>query len=90
MLEVRLPGLLRDSVGGEHPLWVEGETLEEAMQTLFGRYPLLRAHLYDEQGELRPHVLLFYNNRNLAQLERRDLPLELGDQLIVLQAVSGG
>lgn len=90
MLEVRLPGLLRDSVGGEHPLRVEGETLAEALESLLEQRPLLRTHLYDEQGRLRPHVLLFFNDRNLAYLERLDVPLQPGDKLIVLQAVSGG
>jgi sulfur-carrier protein len=35
-------------------------------------------------------VLLFYNDQNIAWLESLDLPLQKGDKLTVMQAVSGG
>ncbi len=90
MIEVRVPGLLRDSVGGQSRLDIEAATLQDALTNLLERYPLLRTHLYDETGKLRPHVLLYYNDQNLAWLGRLDAPLAPGDKLTILQAVSGG
>ena len=89
-LEVALPGLLRDCAGGRRTVWVEGATLAEALAGLDTAYPLLHVHLYDEAGRLRPHVLIFYNDESIAWLERLDLPLQPGDRIQVLQAVSGG
>lgn len=40
--------------------------------------------------QLRRHVLVFYNDDNLATITDRSLPLRAGDRLLVLQAVSGG
>ncbi len=54
------------------------------------QYPLLHIHLYQEDGQLRPHVLIFYNDESIKWLERRDLPLQRGDRLQVVQSVSGG
>ena len=89
-LQVNVPGLLRPSVGGSRSVTVSGATLDDALRNLLERYPLLRVHLYDEQGQLRQHILLYYNADNIAWLASRDVPLQSGDQLHILQAVSGG
>ena len=89
-IEVTLPNLLRSSLGGEDPVVVEGGTLAEALRDLRARHPLLRVHLFDEQERLRRHVLIYYNSENIAWLDSLDVPLRPGDQLHVLQAVSGG
>lgn len=89
-IEVRVPTILRDSTGGQGVFTLEAATLEEALQSLHETYPLLRVHLYDETGRLRPHVLIFYNKESIGWLERLDIPLQRGDQLEIIQAVSGG
>jgi sulfur carrier protein ThiS len=53
-------------------------------------HPRLRPHLYDEKMTLRRHVLIFFNDDNLAAIADRNVPLKSGDRLLVLQAVSGG
>lgn len=85
-----LPGLLRESAGGEARVAVPGSTLEEALTNLWARHPSLRVHLFDDHGRQRPHVLLFYNGENFTSLDTLDVPLRGGDRLDVLQAVSGG
>jgi adenylyltransferase/sulfurtransferase len=87
---VTVPALLRDSVGGKTSFSVAGATLAEALERMLETYPLLRIHLYDEAGQLRPHVLIFYNAESIAWLDRLDIPLRAGDRIDVLQAVSGG
>ncbi|WP_274649314.1 MoaD/ThiS family protein [Paenibacillus humicola] len=89
-IEVSVPSLLADCTGGRSRFRLEADTLEDALERLLGDYPLLRHHLYRESGELRPHVLLYYNDQNIAWLADRRIPLREGDRLLVLQAVSGG
>lgn len=89
-VSVSIPSLLEDCVGGRTRFSVDGATLAEALDALLTTYPLLRLHLYDEAQRLRKHVLLFYNDQNIARLERLDMPLRPGDRLTVLQNVSGG
>lgn len=45
---------------------------------------------HTEAMRLRKHVRIFYNDDNLATIADRDRPLQPGDRLQVLQAVSGG
>lgn len=89
-IEVSVPGLLRDCTGGRNRFELEAETVSGAIEALFAAYPLLRVHVYDEAGEVRRHVLLFYNDDNIAWMESLDVPLRAGDKLHVFQAVSGG
>jgi molybdopterin synthase sulfur carrier subunit len=89
-IEVSVPSLLSDCTGGQTCFSLAATTLADALQRLLESYPLLRVHLYEETGRLRPHVLIFYNENSIAWLERLDVPLRSGDRLHVLQAVSGG
>jgi adenylyltransferase/sulfurtransferase len=89
-IEVRVPGLLREFTEGQRRFALQADTLDGAIQGLTAKYPHLRVHLYTEKGELRQHVLLFYNDDNIKWLDRLDIPLKPGDRLSVVQAVSGG
>lgn len=89
-IEVNVPSMLKDCTGGRRAFTLEASTLAEAIHTLLETYPLLRLHLYDERGNQRPHVLLYYNEENVNWLDTLDVPLKPGDVLSVLQSVSGG
>ncbi len=89
-IEVTVPGLLADCVGGRRQVALEARTLAEALRRLPEEHPRLRPHLYDEAMRLRRHVLIFFNDDNVATIADREVPLKPGDRLLVLQAVSGG
>lgn len=89
-IEIHLPGLLADCVGGRRRADVEAETLGGALDALLETQPLLRIHLVDETRRLRPHVLVFYNDTSTKLLPSLDVLLKPGDRLHVVQAVSGG
>ena len=89
-LVVHLPTLLRPSVGGRDSVVVDAATLGEALDALLERHPLLRFHLYDDFGKLRTHVIVYYNGESVALMESLDVPLRAGDELEVINAVSGG
>lgn len=86
---VELPGLLAPLVG-DRRVSVRGVTLADALDDLVRSHPQLRVHLYDEKGALREHVNCFWRGRSTRWLERLDLPVEEGDVIVLLQAVSGG
>jgi len=89
-VSVSVPSMLAAATGGRRELSVEAETVAGAIRALVDGHPLLRVHLFDEAGEIRRHVHLFYNDHNTAWLDDLEIPLRQGDTLTVLQAVSGG
>ena len=50
-------------------------------------HPELRVHLFDETGDIRQHVSCFHNGAMVAD---RGVAMAEGDELVILQAVSGG
>ena len=90
-IPVTLPTLLAHCTGGARDVEVEAETLETCLDALLRSYPLLRPHLLDETGNLRPHVNVFLNDQNARWIDDwAAVRLAPGDTLTVIQAVSGG
>lgn len=89
-IEVSVPMMISDCTNGKTSFFLQATTLLEALDGLVATFPLLRIHVYTEQGVLRKHVLIYYNDDNITWLKELNLPLKNGDTLRVLQAVSGG
>jgi len=89
-IEVTVPGLLSEYTGGRRRFALEADTLDGALGRLIEEHPLLAPHLYDESRKLRSHVLMFFNDENIARMPSRGVALKRGDRLQILQAVSGG
>ena len=84
---VQIPSMLAGLVRGERRFSVEADDLEGALEAIFIRHPEFRVHVLDEQGRIRPHVMVFHNEDAVADLSSKVSP---GDTLTILQAVSGG
>lgn len=89
-VRIQIPSLLARIAGVERRLTGEGETVIDVLDDVLTRVPALRVHLFDESGALRPHVLCFLNETNTRWLDSLDAPVSDGDEITILQAVSGG
>lgn len=85
---IRLPRILDAAVGDVREVVVSGATVQDALHDLCDKHPTLRVRLFDEAGALRRHVVCVHNGR-ATRLQEPD-PLEDGDELAILPAVSGG
>jgi hypothetical protein len=89
-ITLEVPRMLRDCVEGRPSVGLEADRLDSVAQTIRARWPVLATHVFDEGGDLRPHVLLLYNDRMTRWMPRLDVQLADGDRLAIVQAVSGG
>lgn len=90
-IPVTVPGLLADSVGGQRRINVEAATLAEALRALRERHSNLRAHVWDESGAVRQHILIYLNDESITWIDDHESrTLRDGDALFIIQAVSGG
>lgn len=87
---VRVPGLLSRFTGGERRVQVTAGTVAAAVEALVDAYPALEPHLHDGDGALRTHLKLFYEGTEIDEADAAAVTLEAGDEVVVLQAVSGG
>lgn len=65
----------------------EGATLRAVLADLDRQYPGIRFRMIDEQERIRPHIRYFLNGEQVFDLEQ---PLHARDELIIVQALSGG
>jgi len=69
---------------------VEGRSLAEIVRALDGLHPGLAAYLVDDQGTLRKHVNIFVNGQLLTDRSGLRDAVGPGDQVFIMQALSGG
>jgi len=81
-----LTGSIRQHAGGLGAVEVGGETARAAITALEASYPALRGWAVDERGVLRRHVKLFLGGEAVSL----DAPLQPGDELHIVAAISGG
>ena len=85
-VKIVLPKLLHDAVGASI-VRVQAKTLRQAFEEAYRKVPALRFQLCGDDGSFRAHVLCFLNGENMRSL---DVPVDEGDEISILQAVSGG
>ena len=72
------------------PVEVRGETVRASLLGAFADHPRLEGYLLDDQGELRKHVMVFLDGRQLRGSEALATRVEPGSEIYVMQALSGG
>jgi sulfur-carrier protein len=87
---VRIPPVLRPSVGGARQVEASGATLDALLADLFVRYPDVRARLLSEDGELSRFVNVFVNDMDARYLAGLATPVSGGDVVVLLPAMAGG
>lgn len=87
---VRLPGALRDAVGGTTKLEAKGRTLGEVIADLDARFPGFRGRVLDEKGELRTYVSVFIGEQDARDLGGTLAQVPEDGEVMVIPAMAGG
>lgn len=64
-----------------------GSTLGEVLLDLDRQYPGIRFRMIDEQEQVRRHIRIFVNGISVNALSRT---MQLDDEVVIVQALSGG
>jgi molybdopterin converting factor small subunit len=91
-ITVELPGVLSPYARGstlELPS-AECATVADALAALASRHPGVVDRMMDERGELRPHVNLFVDDKNIRFGRGVQTRLGVASTIVVVPAVSGG
>jgi molybdopterin converting factor small subunit len=86
---VRIPPVLRETVGGSRSLAANGGTVDEVLADLFANYPALRDRVTAD-GALSPFVNVYVNDRDVRYRDGMETPVGPDDTLILLPAMAGG
>jgi len=85
-MKVLIPSALYSYTGGA-TVEANGATLAALLIELDQRYPGIRFRMIDEQERMRPHIRFFIGGEQVRDLAQ---PLNAGDEVLIVQALSGG
>jgi len=87
---VRIPAVLRPSVGGVRELELPGSSVGEVVRELVARHPGLGGQLLAPDGGLNRYVNVYLNGQDVRYLEGLDTPVGDRDEVRLLPAMAGG
>lgn len=83
---VRVHGPLKKLAGGNSELSVGGDCVSSVLRALEKEHPALAGWVLDERGLIRQHINVYVNGERGAS----ETPVDQGDRVEVLPAISGG
>lgn len=90
MATIRIPPVLRPSVGGERQVNADGSTIQEVLDNLVAAHGELQSQLFGADGELNRFVNVYLNDEDVRVLGGLGTAVGDGDTLQILPAMAGG
>jgi adenylyltransferase/sulfurtransferase len=66
------------------------KTIGDALNALTTRYPDLRRHVRDEQGEIRQFLNVYLNEEDIRFLGGEACAVKEGDRVLLVPSIAGG
>lgn len=90
MATIRIPPVLRASVGGEKELSAEGASVGDILRSVADSHPETQTQLFAADGGLNRYVNVYLNDEDVRVLDGLDTAVGDRDTLVILPAMAGG
>ena len=90
MATVKIPPVLRASVGGEREVGAAGANVGEVLRDLAANHPATESQLFGPDGALNRYVNVYLNDEDVRVLDGLDTAVGETDTLQILPAMAGG
>ena len=90
MATIRIPPVLRASVGGEKELTASGDSVGDILRSVAEAHPDTQTQLFAADGGLNRYVNVYLNDEDVRVLDGLDTSVGEGDTLVILPAMAGG
>jgi molybdopterin converting factor small subunit len=90
MATIKIPPVLRASVGGEREVQADGADVGAVLQALAEQHPETRSQLFSADGELNRYVNVYLNDEDVRVLGGLATGVSESDTLVILPAMAGG
>ena len=87
---IKIPPVLRGSVGGEKEVDASGENVGEVLRALASKHPATESQLFSQDGELNRYVNVYLNDEDVRVLQGLDTSVSDSDTIVILPAMAGG
>jgi molybdopterin synthase sulfur carrier subunit len=90
MPTIRIPPVLRPSVGGEKELSAGGSSVGDVLRTVAEEHPDTESQLFGPDGGLNRYVNVYLNDEDVRVLDGLETAVGEDDTLVILPAMAGG
>ena len=90
MATIRIPPVLRPSVGGEREVTAAGESVGDVLRALTDAHPETQGQIFGADGDLNRYVNVYLNDEDVRVLDGLETPVAERDSLVILPAMAGG
>jgi len=90
MSTVKIPPVLRASVGGAKEVEASGENVGAVLRSLAEQHPATESQLFSEDGELNRYVNVYLNDEDVRVLDGLETSVSESDTIVILPAMAGG
>ncbi len=90
MATIKIPPVLRASVGGEREVSAAGQNVGEVLRNLASAHPATESQLFSTDGQLNRYVNVYLNDEDVRVLDGLDTAVGSDDTLVILPAMAGG
>ena len=90
MATIKIPPVLRASVGGEKEVEASGANVGEVLRDLASSHPATESQLFGADGALNRYVNVYLNDEDVRVLDGLDTAVGASDTLQILPAMAGG
>jgi MoaD family protein len=90
MAIVRIPPVLRPSVGGEREVEAAGSNVGEVLTALVEAYPATKEQIFGADGALNRYVNVYLNDEDVRVLDGLETAVSESDSVVILPAMAGG
>ena len=90
MATIKIPPVLRSSVGGEKEVTAAGGDVGAVLRALAEQHPETESQLFGPDGSLNRYVNVYLNDEDVRVLGGLDTSVGASDVLVILPAMAGG
>lgn len=90
MARIIVPTPLRKFTGNETTIVANAKNVKEAIDELLRKYPDIKPHLKNEQGQIRSFVNIFVGDQDIRDLDKEQTPVQEGTVISIVPAIAGG
>jgi len=90
MATIKIPPVLRPSVGGEKEVQASGSDVGALLNQLAEQHPATQSQLFGPDGSLNRYVNVYLNDEDVRVLDGLGTAVKDGDTLVILPAMAGG
>jgi molybdopterin converting factor small subunit len=90
MPTVRFPNVMKYYVNNQAEFSISATTVQSLIDQIVLKYPSIKFHLLDSEGQLRRHFNIFINGVHIRDLNGMETPLKEDDKVILMASAAGG